>query len=118
MARVQITFASLWNILVILGLGRLLCAWVDSLGRWLLSVLKYLFPLRRLILCLLSVIRGNEALAGVNYLFEINPEFVCGCVRWYTWSVRSEVTMAKGPGERGSVEMTWWVFVAVGRRPR
>lgn len=42
-ARVQITFAPLWNILVILGLGRLLCAWVDSLGRWLLSVLKYLF---------------------------------------------------------------------------
>lgn len=42
-ARVQITFAPRWNILVILGLGRLLCAWVDSLDRWLLSVLKYLF---------------------------------------------------------------------------
>lgn len=60
--------------------------------------------------CLLSAICRNGALAGINFLFEITPEFVCGCVRWkmYVWSVLKRGWMAgpQGPGERAGVEMS------------
>lgn len=71
--------------------------------------------------CLFSVICRNGALAGINFIFAINPEFVCRCVMWkvYVCSVlvRCEIGSANLPGEKRRMEMTWWVYVAGRRGP-
>ena len=53
----------------------------------------------------------NGAFTGIHFLFEVNPELVCRCVRWQLYAqyllIRGGMARAKGPGERVSEEMSW-----------